>query len=585
LAECDKSPLQRGIATLRSIIGADAVNGLLQEAAVGVDDAASFYLPLPVDYTGLERRLKISFPKSFPDGYLRLNVEPSPWLVWPHAMKSGLCLHGFRERPITGSPETIVKDSFSRFSKIVALSVMGSDAIERENEFKTEIVSYWFAQHGQSLQNLILVDRPQVACRLFALSDPRQALPSGQETIWLSTDVSKLRKHHHRVVGRYALIRAAETPGFYVKLKNFPDIKVPGPEGLLSWLTPHLEEGDAISLLSWFEELNSVTSRWIVLELPGAGNPLIYCLNIRSYGMIQNRGRRFGMRTARRRLGIPTSRVPASVMASTLDVLDRETMLSRDLSDGAKTLESRRVVCVGVGSLGSAVAMQLARSGVGHLTLIDPEILVSANLGRHVLGADDLGKSKAVTLQERMRRDLPTVEGAAFPTYSEIVMLVKPQVFEQADLVIVTTADWSSEVALWEKKSKGASWGLLQAWSEPHTHVGHALFAPSGAFDARSMFSANGDFLNKFTEWPNDGVVALPACGQSFIPGGTLGLTNIAAMVSQAAVRALTNTLCVASWVSSISEPHEMIVLGGKYIGPDLPQGARQIVLERVWPI
>ncbi|MDF5920695.1 ThiF family adenylyltransferase [Pseudomonas aeruginosa] len=99
--------------------------------------------------------------------------------------------------------------------------------------------------------------------------------------------------------------------------------------------------------------------------------------------------------------------------------------------------------------MGSTVALQLARSGVGHLTLIDPDHLVSANLGRHVLGADDLGLPKAEALQEKIRKDLPTTEVAAFATFAEVVMYKNPEVFDKADLVVVTTADWQSEVALW----------------------------------------------------------------------------------------------------------------------------------------
>ena len=548
------------------------------------DEAASFYFPLPIDYTGQERRLRIGFPSNFPRELLRLYVEPSPWLVWPHAMKSGLCLYGFQERPVTGSPEIVVTDSLSRLAKIVSLSKMGSSKAKRDTEFQNEITSYWSRQHGQSLQNLILLDRPQCATELYALSDPRQALPSGQETVWLATDMSALKRHYGRVVGRSASVRAAETPGFYVKLQSHPDIRIPAPEHLLPWLTPHLKPDDAKQLLSWFGERGSLANRWVALELPGRADAPIYCLNVCSYGIQSDRGAKFGLRTARRRPAMAAANVPALIRATVLDVLDRATILSRDLSGGPKSLEHSRVVCVGVGSLGGAVALQLARSGVGHLTLIDPDTLVSANLGRHVLGADDLGRPKATALRERIRKDLPTTEGAAHATFAEVVMYKEPEVFEKADLVIVTTADWQSEVTLWRAKSVGTSWGLLQAWSEPHTQVGHALLAPSGAFDARYLFRDNGDFRHKFTEWPGGGVVALPACGETFIPGGSLGMTSIASMVSQTALRALTGNVEHRTWVSSINRPNDVATLGGKYLGPELPDGVRQTLLERGWP-
>ena len=577
--------LQRGIAALRGALGEEAAHALLQPAVVRTGEAASYYFPLPVDYTGTERRLRISFPKNFPRSGLRLIVEPSPWLVWPHAMEVGLCLHGFQERPVMGAPEYVVSDSLARLGRIVNLSRMGSCAATRDAEFQREITSYWSRQQGLSLQNLILLDRPQAASKLFALSDPRQTLPSGQETVWLATDLTSLKRHCRRTIGRSPRMRAPEAPGFYAKLRSYPDLRLPPPDLLLTWLLPHLAPDDRTQLVAWFNESGSLPNRWIALELPGDTNAPIYCLNVRAYGLQLDRGSRFYLRSARRRSAVVVKNPPVLIRATTLDVLDRTEILSRDLSGVAQKLEGARVVCVGVGSLGSTVALQLARSGVGHLTLIDPDHLVSANLGRHVLGADDLGLPKAEALQEQIRKDLPTTEVTAFATFSEVVMYKNPEVFDKADLVVVTTADWQSEVALWGAKSDGTSWGLLQAWSEPHTQVGHALLAPSGAFDARSLFTDNGEFKHKFTEWPEGGVVALPACGESFIPGGSLGMVNIASMVSQTALRVLSGNIVRPSWVSSINRPDDVVTLGGKYIGPELPSGIQQAQLERDWPV
>lgn len=584
LVDLTDTSLQRGIAALRGALGEDAAHALLQPAAARAGEAASYYFPLPVDYTGTERRLRISFPKNFPRGGLRLTVEPSPWLVWPHAMEVGLCLHGFQERPVMGTPEYVVTDSLARLSKIVNLSRMGSCADTRDAEFRREITSYWTRQQGLSLQNLILLDRPQAASKLFALSDPRQTLPSGQETVWLATDLASLKRHCRRTIGRSPRMRAPEAPGFYAKLQSYPDLRLPSPELLLTWLMPHLAPDDRTQLVAWFNERGSLPNRWIALELPGDASASIYCLNVRAYGPQLDRGSRFYLRSARRRPAVAVSHPPVLIRATTLDVLDRTEILSRDLSGVAQKLEGARVVCVGVGSLGSTVALQLARSGVGHLTLIDPDHLVSANLGRHVLGADDLGLPKAEALQEQIRKDLPTTEVAAFATFAEVVMYKNPEVFDKADLVVVTTADWQSEVALWGSKSNGTSWGLLQAWSEPHTQVGHVLLAPSGAFDARGLFTDNGDFKHKFTEWPEGGIVALPACGESFIPGGSLGMVNIASMVSQAALRVLSGRIESPIWVSSINRPHDVTTLGGKYLGPELPSGMHQAQLERAWP-
>lgn len=59
-------------------------------------------------------------------------------------------------------------------------------------------------------------------------------------------------------------------------------------------------------------------------------------------------------------------------------------------------LRQKRVVIVGIGATGSVIASWLARAGVGHLTLIDRDIVELSNLHRQILFTEnDLSKSKA----------------------------------------------------------------------------------------------------------------------------------------------------------------------------------------------
>lgn len=576
--------MERGIAALHEFIGEEAVASLLQSVPPEKFEVARFILPLPRDYTGIERHLVIAFPRHFPRFPLTLQVEPSPWLVWPHATKSGLCLHGFRERPITGTPETVVNDSLSRLRSILELVLEGSDPKVRNAEFQNEFSTYWGLQLSTSPQNLLLLERPPSGSELFAISDPRPDRRS--RTAWLAPKLESLRAHLRRVIGYSGKIRSPAVPGFYVKLQSHPDIRLPTPGKLLDWLTPHLAHDDCEKFLTWFSGRGSLADRWLVLELPGPAGAPVFCLDVRSYSKQPDRGRWYGFRSARRWSGKnQPSHTPTLVRDAVINILDRTDILSRDLSKTAEHLEKARVVMVGTGSLGSAVALQLARSGIGELILIDPERLESANLGRHALGADELGKSKSVALAEKLTLDLPTVRVTPYVGFAEIFLLRKPELFDIADLVIVTTADWASEVALWQRKSEGAPWALLQAWSEPHSFVGHALLAPGGTFDGQPLFDDAGNFKHKHTEWPDGGgVVPLPACGQTFIPGGASGMSNVAGMVAQVALRTLTGQLEQQAWATSIYRPQDIANHGGTYLGPTVENGIQHIVLERAWP-
>lgn len=575
--------MERGIAALRAFVGEEVATSLLRPTDRKQGEAASFLLPLPPDYTGVERQLRIAFPNQFPLASLRVQVEPSPWLRWPHATKSGLCLHGFRERPITGTPETVVQDCLLRLGAILEFVRMGSDPALRDAEFQREFTSYWNMQLDTSPQDVLLLERPQVASELFTTSDPRPARRT--RTAWLSPNVESLGAHIYRTLGRSAKIQAPAVAGFYLKLLTYPDIQFPAPYRLLEWLTPHLSQGDGKKFLAWFSGKGSLANRWLVLELPGPTGAPLYCLDVRSYSRQPDHGRWYGFRSARRWSGKnQPSHLPVLVRGAILNLLDRNDILSRDLSGTAESLEKSRVLMVGVGSLGSTVALQLARSGVGEIVLIDPDILESANLGRHVLGTDDLAQSKAAALAEKIRHDLPTVKVTAFMDFAELMLLKMPEIFESADMVIVTTADWSSEVALWFRKAQATGWSLLQAWSEPHSFVGHALLAPKGEHDGRPFFDDTGNFNLKYTEWPNGGGVVPLACGQTFIPGGASGMANVASMVTQVALRGLTGQIDKPAWTTSIYRPQDISKHDGIYSGPALADGVQHIVLEREWP-
>lgn len=75
------------------------------------------------------------------------------------------------------------------------------------------------------------------------------------------------------------------------------------------------------------------------------------------------------------------------------------------------SLRTKRVVIVGLGATGSVQAAWLARAGVGHLTLVDRDIVERSNLQRQLLYVDaDLGRFKAEVAAEHLRAANPEVE-------------------------------------------------------------------------------------------------------------------------------------------------------------------------------
>jgi sulfur-carrier protein adenylyltransferase/sulfurtransferase len=111
-----------------------------------------------------------------------------------------------------------------------------------------------------------------------------------------------------------------------------------------------------------------------------------------------------------RRDGLPMDEIEPG------DDLDRE-RYARHLAmpdigeDGQRRLLASRVVLVGAGGLGSPAAFYLAAAGVGHLTLVDGDVVDRSNLQRQVLHVDGaVGTPKVDSARARLEALNPSID-------------------------------------------------------------------------------------------------------------------------------------------------------------------------------
>lgn len=96
---------------------------------------------------------------------------------------------------------------------------------------------------------------------------------------------------------------------------------------------------------------------------------------------------------------------------------------------GVEKLRRARVALFGVGGVGGYVAEALARSGVGEITLIDPDRVAESNLNRQIVALHStLGSLKAEAMAERLRDIQPDIRVTALPVF------YLPDTAEQIDL-------------------------------------------------------------------------------------------------------------------------------------------------------
>jgi len=112
-------------------------------------------------------------------------------------------------------------------------------------------------------------------------------------------------------------------------------------------------------------------------------------------------------------------------------------------------LKNCRVLVNGAGSVGSYVAEQLVRSGVGAVTLVDPDTVEYANLSRTNYTADDVGRLKIDALARRLLSFSPSLKIESVPAnLHDIDQATLSRLFTEADFVVCAVDDRRAQLLI-----------------------------------------------------------------------------------------------------------------------------------------
>jgi molybdopterin/thiamine biosynthesis adenylyltransferase len=93
-----------------------------------------------------------------------------------------------------------------------------------------------------------------------------------------------------------------------------------------------------------------------------------------------------------------------------LERYDRQIRIKGLGKSGQSKLKKARVIVMGAGGLGCPASFYLVAAGVGHVAVVDKEIVELSNLNRQVLHwSDDIGRPKGVSMAEKLRQLNPEV--------------------------------------------------------------------------------------------------------------------------------------------------------------------------------
>lgn len=218
-------------------------------------------------------------------------------------------------------------------------------------------------------------------------------------------------------------------------------------------------------------------------------------------------------------------------------------MFQRNLEHGSKNLTGKRIAILGCGTIGSQLCKLLAQNGAGssggELILIDNQSLGTENVGRHWLGPNRIGQSKAIACERELVRMFPQADIRGLN--ANIVDTLKE--LEELDLVIDATGEealsvqvneWLKGLQLRNEKIVG-----MFAYLYGNAEAGQVLMVDASDHACFRCIKPRQGQLARYEPRrnPNSIEITPAACGQApFVPYGVAGSVMVAGLASAAAL-------------------------------------------------
>ncbi len=483
---------------------------------------------LDVVIDGRSRRLDLIVPVDFPRVPPKVALIDRPaFLTWPHIEEDGvLCL-----LPDSASVDfTRASDLAAHVLALACDLVRELSAGHRIDDFRAEFNSYWgrMATPGApELRSLLATSPPsrQISVwrgrRYYLIGEDEKAIADWLGNRFHQGAVDTTTEHGLLLwLGRALLPR--EYPQKASEVRGIAELC--GAADLFESLV--MEGPDQIL---------------VVIAAPTANGP---CLA----GVTISKPVAPGGRDALKR-GFRPGKVPprllvsrylagAPAQRSTVERADAPWVHGRGQDPRFERLHAANVAVLGCGSVGAPVATHLAAAGAGRLFLIDPGKLKWANLGRHPLGAADVGQYKSSALAERILAAYPHTLGVSSRTCRwQAADSDDLHRLTEADLVISTMGDWAAEGALNEWHLRSRKGIVVYGWTEAHACAGHAVAVRPDWACLQCGFEYDGLPLLRVTDWPQGGLVRQePACGAVYQPYGVVELGYLVSVIAELAI-------------------------------------------------
>lgn len=544
--------------------------------------AAGWRLPIRLE-DGV-RRFDLLLPQGFPWEPVRVALVDRPaFLTWPHVEKDGvLCLATDSLEVNSDDPAGVAAYMLDEAIKLISAVAKGQLA---EN-FHDEILSYWSnaaAEVGVGIISLV-----------------GAAPPSRMVKVWRGEDVYVMAETEVDL-SQWLANRYGTQPSSF----QFED-------AAFLWLTsppiPSAYPSTGSALREMVGQAGSETVRVLSDAVRKRPDNLVCALGMETrHGpalvgvVVPKPGKSAHGATDPLTKGFRPGMVPdqialerylgsSRVSRRCVERADPDWVHGRGHDPRAVRLRNKTVAIIGCGSVGGAIAVQLAQAGVGRLVLVDPDILKWANIGRHALGGPAVGRAKSVALGEKLRRDFPSIKALAHILDADTFLREQSEVVAAADLVVSATGSWVAErrIDAWQHATQQPV-PVLYGWLEAHASAGHALLIGGPPDSIRYGFDETGLPRFSVTTWGQESTQRHePGCGATFQPYGPTELSIANGVIANLVLDALLRTHTAPIHRIWVASKEHLDQAGGKWSDnwhdDPLFRPSGGFTLERSWP-
>lgn len=208
----------------------------------------------------------------------------------------------------------------------------------------------------------------------------------------------------------------------------------------------------------------------------------------------------------------------------------------------------RKVTIVGVGALGAPIAIELARNGVGRLTLVDFDVVEPGNSVRWPLGAPAWGKPKVSVLKEYIEAHFPgchveprphALGMNSNPTDDEMLA----DVLADTDLLIDASASHGVNRLLWDRTQR-RDVPMIQLGATPEVRGGTVVHYSVGGPCVLCLQRARiAGAVDEPSGKDVDGWVQPAGCGERTFVGADYDLQELSLQAIRQAVAVVSGSL------------------------------------------